>query len=160
MVLLLAVLCSSCGDDELNLSCELTDLQTALEIDCELSRDLSYTRKQIKGTWTWVQRPVYLRNQPYYYATPKNTGYAMSINFDGEFAHQYHCDSLIETKKYRIQKWGDVSNVNENERNYTVIAYYDKSTNDFIEAVPTRICKSRLNIENYPNSGADTYIKN
>jgi hypothetical protein len=165
VVLLLAALCSSCGDDELNLSCELTDLQTELEIDCDLSRDLSYTRKQIKGTWTWVQRPVFQRGQPFYYATPKRIGHAMSIFFDGDEAHWYQCDSLIKTNKFKIVKYIDVSGpgIASEYSDFTSIAFYELETGKLLENIPTQICKDYLKIEYgylYPDATSDVYIKN
>ncbi len=67
-LLFIGIVHSCCNE---NVSpCKITEVETPVVVDCQLSRDLDTVKMKIEGTWIWLQEERRQRGQPIQFLTP------------------------------------------------------------------------------------------
>lgn len=159
-LLFIGIIHSCCSD---NVSpCKITEVETPVVVDCQLSRDLDTVKMKIEGTWVWLQEERRQRGQPIQFLTPQSEGYSRTLILESGNATFYKCNNIDESYKYDVFKWKEITGTNYPEDEFTVLAYYDSSTGAISNSVPILACNEYLVIQyQYVSSilGEETWIK-
>jgi hypothetical protein len=160
-ILLYIAIVSSCCNEKVS-PCEITEVDTPVVVDCQLSRDLDTIKMQIEGTWIWLQEERRQRGQPIQFLTPQSEGYSKTLILENGNATFYKCNTTDESYKFSILKWTEVSGTNYPEDQYPVLVYYNSSRSAISNAVPVMSCDKYLIIQyQYVSSivGEQTWIR-
>ncbi len=133
--------CKSDNDQE---PCFLEDVQSPINIDCYLTKDLDTTRLFIQGLWTLLQEERRQRGKPIEFLTPKNQGYSSTLELKGETAKFYRCGQLEDSFKFSVVRLKEISGTDFPEDEDPVLVLYNLETGLRISHVPLKICNSYL----------------
>jgi hypothetical protein len=114
-----------------------------VKIDCALRSDIDSIKKDLSGTWVWLQEYRFnQRDRKFEYLTPKTEGYSLTLKFDGNRASYFKNNKPDSVYNYDVEMLSSITGFVEDS--IPILVLYTVNTGLRNSYVPVQSCPTFL----------------